>query len=389
MTTQKVPYPSLDTPAVLIDLKTLEANINEMSRLAAEAGLKLRPHIKIHENASIAKMQIEREACGVEAGVVEQAEAIIEQGIDDIIIAHPNFYGGPKGEILKKLLAKPQLKLAMVVDMLEQAEIISQLAQAVGKKAQVLIKIDLGRSPRFGVPSGKPILNFAKQLRQLPGINLIGIYAHEGGAKPTPESKDEVALEAAKIMTENARMLKKEGIAVEHVSVGASSTFPSTCRLVKGGKFPEITEIHPGAFAVGDIRYMRMGGSTREACAVTVLTTIMSTSHSDYVVIDAGYKTFGADPLIEFRDAPGFFWNGRPSYGSVQGRPDLWFGRISAETSVLYYTDPKKKKLSLGERLEIVPNNATLVINIHDQIYGVRNGAVEKVIPVTGRGRGN
>jgi D-serine deaminase-like pyridoxal phosphate-dependent protein len=134
---------------------------------------------------------------------------------------------------------------------------------------------------------------------------------------------------------------------------------------------------------------MRMGGSTREACAVTVLTTIMSTSHSDYVVIDAGYKTFGADPLIEFRDVPGFFWNGRPSYSSVQGRPDLWFGRISAETSVLYYTDPGKKNLSLGERLEIVPNNATLVINIHDQIYGVRNGAVEKVIPVTGRGRGN
>ena len=43
----------------------------------------------------------------------------------------------------------------------------------------------------------------------------------------------------------------------------------------------------------------------------------------------------------------------------------------------------------MGERLEIVPNNATLVINIHDRIYGVRNGAVEEIIPVTGRGRGN
>jgi len=389
MAEQKVPYPSLDTPAVLVDLNTLEANIDAMSRLAAEAGLKLRPHIKIHENASIAKMQIERGACGIEVGVVAQAEAIAAQGINDILIAHPNFYGGPKGELLKKLLTKPGLKLVMVVDMLEQAGIISQLAQAAGKKARVLIKVDLGRNPRFGVRSGEPLLNFAKQLRQLPGIDLIGIYAHETGIKPTPEGKDEVALETAKIMTENARMLRREGIDIEHVSVGASSTFPATCRLVKGGEFPEINEVHPGAFVIGDIRYMRMGSNTREACAVTVLTTVMSTSHPDYVVIDAGYKTFGADSLIEFRDAPGFFWNGRPSYGSVQGRPDLWFGRISAETSVLYYTEPKKKKLRLGERLEIVPNNATLVINIHDQIYGVRNGAVEKVIPVTGRGRGN
>jgi len=41
-----------------------------------------------------------------------------------------------------------------------------------------------------------------------------------------------------------------------------------------------------------------------------------------------------------------------------------------------------EKKLNLGERLEIVPNNATLVVNIHDRIYGVRNGMVEEIIPV-------
>ncbi|MEE9365570.1 MAG: alanine racemase, partial [Dehalococcoidales bacterium] len=270
MAEQKIRYPSLNTPAVLVDLDTLEANISGMSRRAAEAGLKLRPHAKIHENATVARKQIAAGACGVEVGVVEQAEAMAEQGIDDIIIAHPGYYGGPKGEILKKLLTKSGLKLALVVDMLEQAEIISQLAQAAGRKAHMLIKIDLGRSTRFGVPPGKPVLDLAVQLRKLPGIELIGIYAHEMGIKPTPEDIDEVALEAAQIMTENARMLRDKGMEIEHVSVGASSTFPSTCRFCKEGKFPELTEVHPGAFAIGDIRYMKMGGNTREACAVTV-----------------------------------------------------------------------------------------------------------------------
>ena len=388
MAEQKIRYPSLNTPAVLVDLDTLEANINGMSRRAAEAGLKLRPHAKIHENATVARKQIASGACGVEVGVVEQAEAMAEQGIDDIIIAHPGYYGGPKGEILKKLLTKSGLKLALVVDMLEQAEIISQLAQAAGRKASVLIKIDLGRSTRFGVPPGKPVLDLAVQLRKLPGIELIGIYAHEMGIKPTPEDIDEVALEAAQIMTENARMLRDKGMEIEHVSVGASSTFPSTCRFCKEGKFPELTEVHPGAFAIGDIRYMKMGGNTREACAVTVLTTVISTSHNDWAVIDAGYKTFGSDSLFEYRDSPDFWWQGRLSYGSVQGRPDLWFGRMSAEIGFLYYMK-SGQKLNLGERLEIVPNNATLTINIHDQIYGVRNGVVEEVMPVTGRGRGN
>jgi D-serine deaminase-like pyridoxal phosphate-dependent protein len=388
ITEQKIPYPSLDTPAVLVDLDTLEANIREMSQLAAEARVRLRPHVKIHENTTIANMQIEAGACGVEAGAVEQAEALAEQGISDIVIAHPNFYGGPRGEILKKLLNQSSLKLALVVDMFEQAEIISDLAQSTGKRASVLIKIDLGRGSRFGVLPGKTVLNLAKKLQRLPGIDFKGIYGHEMGAKPTPEGKDEAAFEAATIMTENARMLRKEGFTIEHVSIGASPTFRSTCRFIKEGQFPEITEIHPGQCVIGDIMYMMAGGNVKEACAVTVLTTVMSTAHPDWAIVDAGYKTFGAESIIARRDTPGFFWNGMPSFGWVQNRPDLWFGRLSAETGCLYYKDPKKK-VSFGERLEIVPNNATLVINIHERIYGVRNGVVKKGIPVTGRGRGN
>ena len=52
-------YLSLNTPAVLVDLDKLEANIREMTRLATEAGVKLKPHTKIHECVDIAKIQIE------------------------------------------------------------------------------------------------------------------------------------------------------------------------------------------------------------------------------------------------------------------------------------------------------------------------------------------
>jgi hypothetical protein len=61
---------ALDTPSVVVYLDVLEANIAEMSRLAAEAGVKLRPHTKIHECPDIAKLQIAGGACGVEVGTV-------------------------------------------------------------------------------------------------------------------------------------------------------------------------------------------------------------------------------------------------------------------------------------------------------------------------------
>ena len=135
-----------------------------------------------------------------------------------------------------------------------------------------------------------------------------------------------------------------------------------------------------------------LGANQREECAAAVLCTVMSAADPRYVVIDAGYKTFGSDSLIQYRDMPGFFWQGKPSFGSVQGRPDLWMGRISAETAVLQYMDPDiapDKRLRIGERVEIIPNNATLAISMQERIYGVRNGVVERIFAVAGRdGRG-
>lgn len=383
---ENILHPTLDTPCVLLDLDKLEANIKELQQTADDAGVKIRPHIKVHQCPEIAKMQIEAGACGIEVGVLDQAEVMINEGIDDIIIAHP-FYGERKLEQFKRLIAKPGLKLTIVVDMLEQAKALSQIGQAVRKRIPVLMKIDTGIK-RYGVVPGTPALNMAKQLSQLPGVEFKGIYSHESGAVPTDEGVARIALEVGAIMSETARALRREGIPIDHVSVGASPTFFATCRYIKEGILQDITEIHPGARVIGDIRYMMAHGNIREACVVTLLTTVVSTSHLNYSVIDAGYKAFGADSLIERRDTPAFFWNGMPSFGSVQGRSDLWLGRLGAESSNLYYMDPKTK-LSLGERLEIVPNNATLVLNIHEKVYGVRKGVIEREFLITGRGRGS
>jgi len=389
---QKITYPSLETPAVLVNMDRLEANIKEMSELVANAGVKLRPHIKVHQSADIAKMQLEAGACGVEVGNIAQAECMAAEGIDDILIAHP-FYGEHKLEALKRVVSKPGLKISVLVEMVEQAEGLSQVGQAVGRKIPVLIKVDTGVH-RYGTFPGEPTLNFAKKLSQIPNIELEGIYAHESRAVPTDEGVARVALEVGSIMGEMARLLRREGFTIKEVAVGASTTFRATCRYLREGMLTEITEIHPGACVIGDLMYMAMHANTREACALTVLTSVVSTSHSGHIVVDAGYKTFGVDPLIGRRNAPDFFWEHPlfgplPSYGPVQERPDLWLGRLGAESGWVFYKNPEEEKLKLCERIEIVPNNATLVLNIHDQAYGVRNGKIERVFTINGRGKGS
>ena len=380
-------YPSLDTPAVLIDMNTLEANIKEMAQAAAGAGVKLRPHVKVHQCPEIAKMQLEAGACGVEVGLIDQAEVMAEAGINDIIVAHP-FYGERKLEKIKKLVTRPGLKLAIVVDMVEQAEGLSKVGQEVGKKIPVHMKIDTG-TKRYGVLPGTPTLELAKKLSKMPGIEIAGIYAHESSAQtaPTDEGVARVALEVGSIMCEMARLLRKEGFAIEDVATGASPTIFAICRWVKEGIHKEITEVHPGQRAIGDIAYSYSLGCERDRCALTVLSTVVSTSHPDYVILDAGFKALGGESIIGRRDTPGFFWNGMPSFGVIKGRDDLWLGRVGAESGWLYYKE-NAKKLTVGERLEIIPNSASLILNIHDKAYGVRNGVIEREFDITGRGRG-
>ena len=103
-----------------------------------------------------------------------------------------------------------------------------------------------------------------------------------------------------------------------------------------------------------------------------------------------GFKVFGLESMIGRRDTPGFYWNNMASFGSVQRRTDLWLGRLGAESGWLYYKDPATQdRLQLGDRLEIVPNSASLVLNIHDMAYGVRNGAIERGFRIAGRGQGS
>lgn len=382
-------YPEIDTPAVLVDLDKLEANIKEMTQVAQEAGVKLRPHAKVHESVDIAKMQIAAGACGIEVGPVEQAESFVENGINDIIVAHPEYYSGKKLEILKRMLRRPGLKLQIVFDVFEQAESISRAGQEVGKKVPILMKIDTNTRatglPRYGQLPGEGALVLARETKDLPGVELAGLYSHEIGGM---EGSGKMARKTAEQVTETARMLKVKGFNMEHVSTGASPEFRHTCHFIKEGRFPEITEVHPGTCVFGDMSYLSMGGTkSLETCAASVLVTVMGTSHRDWCVIDTGYKTFGSLEVGGYKK-----WKGMISRGVIKGRPDLFIGFLCAETTMVYYRESyfsiSSRKLEIGEQLEVIPNSMITVSNTKDVLFGVRNGNVERIFKVTSRGRG-
>jgi len=79
----------LDTPCLVIDADILEENIRAMQAYAAAFGKQLRPHAKTHKCSQIAKMQTEAGCIGICVAKVSEAEVLVENGFQGVLITSP------------------------------------------------------------------------------------------------------------------------------------------------------------------------------------------------------------------------------------------------------------------------------------------------------------
>jgi D-serine deaminase-like pyridoxal phosphate-dependent protein len=89
-------------------------------------------------------------------------------------------------------------------------------------------------------------------------------------------------------------------------------------------------------------------------------------------VVDAGSKCLTTDNM------------GRvPDWLLVAGRPDLHMDFLSEEHGVGHGDGAVR----IGERLQVIPSHVCACVNMFDVAYGVRDGRLERELPVAGRGR--
>src|SRR4030095_5823691 len=81
-----LPIAELDTPALLLDLDMVEANIRKMAANCREWGVALRPHAKTHQTPEVARLQLEAGAIGICCAKLGEAEVMVDGGIDRILI---------------------------------------------------------------------------------------------------------------------------------------------------------------------------------------------------------------------------------------------------------------------------------------------------------------
>jgi 3-hydroxy-D-aspartate aldolase len=101
-----------------------------------------------------------------------------------------------------------------------------------------------------------------------------------------------------------------------------------------------------------------------------VLSTVTSRPAADRIICDAGFKAAG-------KGAPDPELVGIAIPHSV---------RFSAEHGVITLSQEVPQP-RVGDTIEFVPGYSDAVIFLHDYLYGVRDGFVETVWPIIGRGK--
>lgn len=355
---------SLDTPALIVDLEVMEQNLGRMAAYCRRQGLRLRPHTKTHKSPWLARKQLEYGAEGITAAKLGEAEVMAAAGLEDILLAYPVF-GESKARRLGDL--GRDIRMTVALDSEAAAQWVSRAAD--GGEIGVLVEIDLGMG-RCGLPPGSEPVKLAELIRTLPGLRLEGILFYPGHVHPDLEGNCESLNYLNGLLGRQLERFRQAQVPVNTVSGG------STPSAFHSHHLEGLTEIRPGTYIFNDRNTVEWGVCEPNQCALSVLTTVVSTAVPGQAIVDGGSKTFSGDPL-----APGT----KGGFGIVKGHPEVEFHRMNEEHG--YLRLPSGMRLELGETLEIIPNHACTTVNMHDRAWGLRQGEVVKEWEIAARGK--
>lgn len=348
----------LPTPALLLDLDVMEANLSRMRKRAEGLGVALRPHIKTHKCIEIAERQRALGATGITVSTLYEAGVFADHGFDDITWAFPLILGriGEARELARRVT------LRVVVD---SAEAVAAL-QGTGTTFHVLLKVDCGYH-RAGVdPTSEAALELARALHDAPTLMFDGILTHSGHAY-SASSREElqgVAREERDVMVGFAERLRERGIDVDRVSIGSTPALSAVDHL------DDVTEIRPGNYVFHDYTQVVLGAAAATECAVTVLASVVSSQpHNRHSVVDAG-------SLALSKDSGRTGWKTRTmgeiyrDYASGTLHSDVRLVSLSQEHGIV------NAELPLGSRIRVLPNHACLAVACFDEYHVLRGEEV-------------
>ncbi len=357
------------TPALLVDLPVLEANLLKMQRLCDEAGVRLRPHAKAHKCPAIAKRQLALGAVGICVATLGEAQCFAEAGITDILCT--STFATEQACARAVALLAQGITLTCVVDHPDVVSRLDALSRQAGVVMPVLIDVDMGRH-RSGVASVEAGVALAQAIVEAPGLRLVGLQGYAGHLSHCweAEARARGAEEAGRTLAAMQACIERHcKVRLSWITGGSTGAFLQE----KNGPY---TELQCGSYALMDTEYAAVdpdgSGQPLFPASLFLATSVISANHPEFVTTDGGEKRlaskYGMAPRITSGAASG------AQYRAISDE----HGQISGLSG---------QALTLGARVELEVPHCDPTVNLFDQLHVVSGEDLLAIWPISARGR--
>jgi 3-hydroxy-D-aspartate aldolase len=277
----------IGTPALVLDLNRLDANISALAAHAREHGYGVRPPAKIHKSVEIARRQVRAGALGQCCSTLFEAEVMIKAGIPGVML-FTTVVTEPKLDRLARLNSATD-QLSVVTDHEGNLEQLETAARNSGRPLAVLVEYEIGAG-RTGVPDAGTALHLVRRIADSPDLEFAGIQGYVGlhQAMPSYTGRAEQSRRYVEPLQELVALLTAEGLPPPIVTGGGTGTHDIDPR------FNVYTEIQAGSYIFGDVYYqaaeLREDGSRPFLESLHVRATVISAAQQGFVITDCGAK---------------------------------------------------------------------------------------------------
>ncbi|HEU5175514.1 MAG TPA: alanine racemase [Gemmatimonadaceae bacterium] len=357
--------PHLQTPAAIVDVDRMRANIARVASYARDRGLALRPHAKTHKSPRVAREQAEHGLAGLTCATPREAE-VLQAVTDDLLVAYPPVDPGRAARVASLTASR----VLVALDSPEAIQRMDAAAREHGRRVGVYVEMDLGMH-RVGVQTAEDVVRLARMAADAGSLEFAGLAFYPGHVRQPLAEQGDALRDISERLGVAIHALDTAGLRPPVVSGGSTPT------LWRSHEIDGVTEIRPGTYVYNDRTTAAIGACGWDDCAFTVLATVVSTAVPGQAVVDAGVKSLGREPMRGAADE---------GFGALLDRPEVTVRTMSEEHGVLDLSRTSWKP-RVGDRVRVVPNHVCVAVHLVDEIVGVRDGAEVERWPVAARGR--
>ena len=358
----------VETPALLLDVDRLDANILRMREKLAPFNVKLRPHVKTNKSLEVTERLFEGGRGPITVSTLREADFFFAAGFTDIL------YGvgiAPNKFAHAERLLEQGAALKLVLDNLESARLLANFAKSSEQRFEVLLEVDCD-GHRSGIAPQSPLLVEIAGVLRGNGVKVSGVMTHAGNSYDS-HSISEIqayARQERAAVVDAAQLLSDAGFELSIISVGSTPTALFTEDL------SGVTEIRAGVFAFFDLVMAGLDVCRVQDIAVSVLTTVIGHQpEKGWTVVDAGWMALSRDRgTARQRVDQGYGIvcdiHGEPIGDLIVTAANQEHGVISSRCGDI----EAAKELPVGTQLRILPNHACATSAQHGGYHVLTQG---------------